>query len=36
MGGGGGIDFLGMSGGLRWNVWERGGVGSGEGFFVYL
>ncbi|AAW40931.2 f-box/wd-repeat protein lin-23, putative [Cryptococcus deneoformans JEC21] len=36
MGGGGGIDPLGMSGGLRWNVWERGGAGSGEGLPVHL
>lgn len=36
MGGGGGIDPLGMSGGLRRNVWERGGAGSGEGLPVHL
>lgn len=36
MGGGGGIDPLGMSGGLRRSVWERGGAGSGEGLPVHL
>lgn len=36
MGGGGGIDPLGMSGGLRRSVWERGGAGGGEGLPVHL
>lgn len=36
MGGGGGIDPLGMSGGLRRSVWERGRAGSGEGLPVHL
>ncbi|WVQ85681.1 hypothetical protein IAT38_007847 [Cryptococcus sp. DSM 104549] len=36
MGGGGGVDPLGMSGGLRRSVWERGGAGMGEGLPLHL